>query len=279
MISIITAIYNQRPMNEIFFEALSRYTKNHYELIVIDNGSTDGSAEFFESVGARVVRNGGNYSYPFCQNKGISLAQYDWLAFLNNDIVVSPGWDETMMTSMRGNGLLAATVCGVEQVESEAETRRLKRRWHRIKYAMRPFGTRPWALKAMHGLMYGNWETFCRHRKAKFAGKIKDGFVGNTVMLHRDALPKIGLWDERMQAADFDLYMRTRKRADEVGDIHPLAICLDVYVHHYIRLTSNAAPPQFVDAANLIEKEEKWSAEDIAKLDALPQFNMRRSNR
>jgi hypothetical protein len=29
----------------------------------------------------------------------------------------------------------------------------------------------------------------------------------------------------------------------------------------------------------LIEKEEKWSAEDIAKLDALPQFNMRRSNR
>jgi len=278
MISIITAIYNQRAINELFVESLQRYTHYKYELIIIDNGSTDGSAEMFEAAGAKVIRNGANYSYPKCQNQGIAVAQYDWLAFMNNDVIVAPDWDRTMVASMQKNGLLAATVCGVEQVESEEETRRLKRRWHRIKYALGVFGTGKKVLRAMHRMMYPDWEGFCRDRNERFAGQVKEGFVGNTVMLHRDALPLIGLWDERLQAADFDLYLRTRTRADEVGDIKPLHICLDTYVHHYIRLTmkAKAPPPRFVDADNLIGKEEKWSAADIEKVDALPQFHMRR---
>ncbi|RKP56497.1 glycosyltransferase family 2 protein [Pararobbsia silviterrae] len=279
MISIITAIYNQRAVNELFLESVQRYTHHKYELIIIDNGSTDGSAEMFEAAGAKVIRNGVNYSYPKSQNQGIAVAQYDWLAFLNNDIIVSPDWDRTMVASMQKNGLLAATVCGVEQVESEAATRYLKRRWHRIKYSLSLFGTSKPILRAMHRFMYPDWVGFCRDRNERFAGQVKEGFVGNTVMLHRDALPIIGLWDERMQAADFDLYLRTRTRADSVGDIKPLHICLDTYVHHYIRLTMKAkkTPPTFADAANLITKEDKWSAEDIAKVDALPQFNMRRA--
>jgi GT2 family glycosyltransferase len=276
MISIITAIFNQRAVNELFLEALQRYTHHKYELIIIDNGSTDGSAEMFEAAGAKVIRNPDNYSYPKSQNQGIAVAQYDWLAFLNNDIIVSPGWDRTMVASMQKNGLLAATVCGVEQVESGKATRRLKLRWHRIKYALSLFGTGKRVLRMMHRLMYGNWARFCRDRNERFAGKIKEGFVGNTVMIHRDALPLIGLWDERMQGADFDLYLRTRKRADEVGDIKPLHICLDTFVHHYIRLTMKAKVRKpFADAANLISIQEKWSPADIAKVDALPQFNMR----
>lgn len=50
MISIITAIYNQLPMNQIFWEYLNKYTTVPYELIVIDNGSNDGSIEFFRDL-------------------------------------------------------------------------------------------------------------------------------------------------------------------------------------------------------------------------------------
>src|SRR5947208_13580 len=71
MISIITAVYNQLAVNRLFVENLRRYTHHPYELIIIDNGSTDGSAEFFEQQGATVIRNGANYSYPHCQNQGI----------------------------------------------------------------------------------------------------------------------------------------------------------------------------------------------------------------
>jgi glycosyltransferase involved in cell wall biosynthesis len=56
-LSIITAVHNQLPMNQIYWENLRKNTKNSFELIVIDNASTDASADFFESVGVRVIRN------------------------------------------------------------------------------------------------------------------------------------------------------------------------------------------------------------------------------
>lgn len=269
MISIITAIYNQRAVNELFWENLKRNTRNPFELIIIDNGSTDGSADFFESVGARVIRNPANYSYPHSQNQGIAIAQYDWLGFLNNDIIVSPDWDAKLIATMQANGLEVATVCGIEQIENAQATRKLKRRWQRIKNFIGLFGCGKRALALMHRWMYGDWDRFCRSRHTRFAGQVKEGFVGNTVMMTRSAIDKIGAWDETQQAADFDLYLRSKTRARDVGDIKPMHIALDVFVHHYIRLTMKAGYPPFADRANLIALSDKWSESDLALLNAL----------
>lgn len=269
MISIITAIYNQRAVNELYWENLQRYTHHPFELIIIDNGSTDGSADFFESVGAKVIRNGANYSYPHSQNQGIAVAQYDWLAFLNNDIIVSPDWDLHFVASMEKNGLDVATVCGIERVENAIETKKLKRRWKKVKNFLGLFGFNRTTLQMMHRWMYGDWAKFNNDRRCRFAGQIKEGFVGNTVMIQRKALVKIGQWDERVQAGDFDLYVRTKQRSEQVGDIKPMHICLDVFVHHYIRLTMKAGYPPFADRENLITMDEKWSAAELAWLDSL----------
>lgn len=258
MLSIITAIYNQKCMNELYWENLTKYTHNKFELIIVDNGSDDGSVEFFESVGAIVIRNAANYSYPFCQNRGIEVAQYDWLAFLNNDIIVSPNWDKHMMDSMDFNGLDVATSCGVEQLETKIETRKLRRRWNKVKLITSILGQSKFFLLLAHRLMYKNWVLFCEQRHHKFEGKVRQGFVGNTVVMKRTALDKIGLWDERLQAADYDLYYRTLKRSEKIGDIKPVHICLDTFVHHYIRLTSKKKYPPFFDKDNLISVEEKW---------------------
>jgi len=45
-ISIITAVYNQLAMNQIYWENLKKNTQHPFELIVIDNASTDASADF-----------------------------------------------------------------------------------------------------------------------------------------------------------------------------------------------------------------------------------------
>ncbi len=262
MISVITAIYNQRAVNELFWEHLERATSNPFELIIIDNGCTDGSADFFESVGATVIRNGANYSYPHSQNQGIAVARYEWLAFLNNDIIVSPGWDQRLMESMNAHGLEVATVCGIEQIENAQATRRLKRRWKAIKNVLGLFGHGKTALRLMHWLMYPDWEGFCRDRQQRFAQQIKPGFVGNTVMMRRSALAKIGIWDEHQQAADFDLFLRCKARARDVGDILPVHICLDAFVHHYIRLTMKAGYPPFADRDQLLDLSQKWSEQD-----------------
>jgi GT2 family glycosyltransferase len=271
MISIITAIYNQLPVNKIFWEYLNKNTSQPFELIIIDNGSNDGSSEFFKSVGAIVINNSANYSYPYSQNQGIKTSRYDWLAFLNNDIVVSKNWDTQLIQSMTSHGLDVATVCGIEQLENLAVTKQIKRRWKRVKGLLSLFGYGDKALRAMHRWMYGDWEQFCRERNERFAGVVKEGFVGNTVMMRRQALDKIGLWDERIQAADFDLYLRTKTRSEQVGDIKPVHICMDVFNHHYIRLTAKTKYPPFADRDNLIQLADKWSDEDLQVLTKLHQ--------
>ncbi len=269
MISVITAIYNQLNINRMFWASLSKYTSSPFELIIIDNGSTDGSPEFFESVGAKVIYNRANYSYPFCQNRGIEKAQYKWLAFLNNDLILSPQWDSRMIDSMSRNELLAATACGIEHLENREATRRLKKRWRILRNLITLTGNSATTLKLAHSLMYGNWEDFCNYRYETFKHRIKEGFVGSTIMIHREAIEKIGLWDERMQQADYDLYLRIKERSLKEGDIKPLHICLDVFIHHYIKITLKSGHPEFVDRHRLIELKDKWAPEYLALLDRL----------
>jgi GT2 family glycosyltransferase len=103
--------------------------------------------------------------------------------------------------------------------------------------------------------MYGNWNSFCNKRFNEFKYQVVEGFVGNTVFIKRSAIAKIGLWDEQIQAADFDLYVRTKKRSLEVGDIKPCHIALGTFIHHFIRITVHNKPTPFVDAQNLISLE------------------------
>ena len=265
-LSIITAVYNQLPMNQIYWENLVKHTKHAFELIVIDNASTDASADFFESVGARVIRNPGNYSYPVSQNQGIAIAKGEWLAFLNNDIIVSDGWDETLIANAGHNQLDVITSCGIERIESKVATKKLRRRWNRIRGLVGLFGTGRNSLLLMHKWMYGNWAAFCKDRQTRFKHQAVEGFVGNTVMFSRRALELLGPWDETQQAADFDLFLRTAMRAREVGDIRPMHIALDCFNHHYIRLTMKGGYPPFVDKDKLIPLDEKWTAEQRALL-------------
>jgi GT2 family glycosyltransferase len=263
MISIITAVFNQLAMNIIFAENLAKNTFHAYELIVIDNGSTDGSPDFFESIGATVIRNSKNFSYPHSQNQGIAKAKFEWLAFLNNDIIISPNWDKLITETMIYHNLEVATCCGIEKLETSIITRKYKRRWKLIRGLVSLLGTKKNHLLWMHKLMYPDWEGFCKQRNKEFEKKIIKGFVGNSVMIQRTALEKIGLWDERIQNADFDLYLRVAVRSRDFGDIKPVHIALDCFVHHYIRLTLKAGYPPFYDQKNIISLDQKWSHEDL----------------
>lgn len=123
MISIITAIYNQIKMNRLYLESIRRSTVSDWELIVIDNGSDDGSAEFFENAGdnIKVIRNDGNYSYPYCQNQGIKIAEGDIYAFLNNDIMLSRGWDIKLSGILGKDGYEAVTLVSNDNMVSHSE--------------------------------------------------------------------------------------------------------------------------------------------------------------
>ncbi|MBN1759526.1 MAG: glycosyltransferase family 2 protein [Chitinispirillaceae bacterium] len=267
MLSIITAIHNLLPMNRLFLEYLQRYTMLPYELIILDNGSTDGSDRYFKEQGATVMTTGGNYSYPWCQNRGIDAARYDILLFFNNDLLVAPGWDERILSIMEAHKLEIISCCATDRCESDRATRLNQRKW---RYVRNPllffFGNRYFNLRLMHRLMYGNWERWCAERFERFGEVVQEGIAGSNVIMKRSALDKVGRWDEHIQAADFDLAIRTKLRSETAGDIRPVHIACGVYFHHFVRLTYKRKYPPFTDRADMIRLDQKWDPGEVNPL-------------
>lgn len=95
-LSIITLTYNKLEYTKQFIESLYRYTKD-FELIIVDNGSTDGTVDFIKSLdkdNIKLIVNSKNLGFPKGNNQGLEIAEGEYIGFLNNDILLSPNWFE-----------------------------------------------------------------------------------------------------------------------------------------------------------------------------------------
>lgn len=86
---------------------------DRYEVIVVDNGSRDGSAEVGAALGARVVSEP-QPNRSRARNAGVRAAQADVLAFIDADCVAAPGWLSALL-ACRGRAPLMA---GPVQIET-----------------------------------------------------------------------------------------------------------------------------------------------------------------
>jgi GT2 family glycosyltransferase len=259
MISIIISVHNQLPMNRLFYEYLEKNTRGEFELIIIDNNSTDGSREFFKKRADTIICNDGNYSYPYCQNQGIANARYEYCAFFNNDILVCHDWNEKILGIMQKHTLEAVSFATNDHVENKTELKKISRKWKRIKYPLMALaGAHYYNLKLMAWLAYGDWDTYCQARYDKFQDDLIEGFSGSCIIIKKSCFEKIGNWDEKIQEADFDLFNRIKVRSLEKGDTKPMQLALGVYFHHYQRLTLKSRHKPFTDGHNLISLQQKW---------------------
>jgi N-acetylglucosaminyl-diphospho-decaprenol L-rhamnosyltransferase len=64
--------------------------------IIVDNASTDTSADIAEAASATVVRNPTNLGFGIANNVGIRAAQTDWVLLLNPDATLAPGFFDAM---------------------------------------------------------------------------------------------------------------------------------------------------------------------------------------
>jgi len=73
----------------------SLLTNTHcmYELIVVDNGSVDGSLEYIKNIeNVKLISNPINKGAPYARNQGLSLAEGKYIVFLDNDVVLTNQW-------------------------------------------------------------------------------------------------------------------------------------------------------------------------------------------
>lgn len=99
MPTAVIPTWNRRDLLLNLFESLAAQTRRFDEIIVVDNGSADDSAELAERAGAKVLRLGCNMGFAAAVNRGIEAADTDWVAILNNDVTFEPDWLEKLLAA------------------------------------------------------------------------------------------------------------------------------------------------------------------------------------
>jgi GT2 family glycosyltransferase len=99
-ITVVVPSWNRRDLLERLMKRLRAQTHPISEIIVVDNGSHDQSADAARSLGARVIEMGHNAGFSGAVNRGIEETRTDLVAIVNNDVEPAPDWLERLASAM-----------------------------------------------------------------------------------------------------------------------------------------------------------------------------------
>jgi GT2 family glycosyltransferase len=132
-LSIIILNYNTKQLT---IDAVSSIEKNYqkevttgaFEVIVVDNASTDGSMDAFhhykktsEIKTLHLVASGGNIGFSAGNNKGVTFAKGEYVLFLNPDSLVYPKTLTHMLAFMRDHPEVGAASCKLLNKDGEMD--------------------------------------------------------------------------------------------------------------------------------------------------------------
>lgn len=239
-VSIIVVTYNNIDYNRLCLESIYRNTQYpHFEVIVVDNASTDGTRALLETwrekhENMNVVLRDANEGFARANNLGLEAATGEYVVLLNNDTAVTPRWlgklighlgDRTVgmvgpVTNFSGNeSRIPVSYRTLEEMERFAEEYSRRHEGERFEIPMLPL--------------------FC-------------------AALRRSTMNAIGPLDERFGVGMFeddDYAMRVKQAGLKV-------VCAeDTFVHHWGRASFRLMQEE--DYRRLFEEnrrqfEEKW---------------------
>lgn len=218
MTSIIIPCWNALALTRICLSQLCKWTGLPFELIIIDDASTDGTAAWLRAFRRRILdarptalrgvvllSNDRNCGYPYSMNRGIAQARGESLLFGNCDAAVTPRWLE---------GMRAALAAG-PRIGGIAPYANLPTK--------RPALSRPWSSPPS----YRGLASLERFASARLLGSRTSAYVpaqgfvpGFWFLTPSSAIDRVGGFDESFSPGgyeDWDLQWRLRKAGFELG--------------------------------------------------------------
>ena len=221
--SLVIAVWNQLDYTKRCLNSIEQWTDLPYEVVIVDNGSTDGTREFLRTVKAKVITNDTNLGCAKAWNQGVRASQGEVIGILNNDIVVTPGWLTTLMGFMERTG-------------------------HGIVSPSAREGPLNYDLNA-----YAAEFTRCCARATR-----PDNYSA-CMLIRRDVFDRIGLFDEGFVyggCEDVDFLWRAQRANVSVG------MTGSVLIHHFSMVTQDAVKRTQTRAypkTNLAHFQSKWN--------------------
>ena len=233
--SIIIVTHNQMEYTRQCVNSILQLTDAFYELVFVDNGSTDGTVRYLQALeGATVICNDDNLGFPGAANQGMRASRGTQVLLLNNDTVVTTGWLDRLLRALYSEdriglvGPCSNQVSGPQRIETGYTD-----------------------LSSLDGFA---WEWGKSHRdQIVDIGRL----VGFCLLVRRSVIEEIGHLDERFGIGNYeddDFCLRARRAG------YQTVIALDAFVHHFGGRTFVASD---VDFDSLMKEnkrlfDEKW---------------------
>lgn len=215
LVSLVILCANQLSYTQLCLESVVRHTRPPFELVLVDNASSDGTPAYLETLAVRigsdrvrVLRNQTNRGFAAGCNQGAALARGRFLLFINNDTIVTPHWIEGLIKGVRQHGPRAGLVGAVSN--ATAAPQRIAVDYPRLE-DLEAFAARRWR---EHG------------RQTVPAWRL----TGLCLLAPREVLDRIGLFDECFGLGffeDYDLCARAHRAGYE------LILAPGVFIHHF----------------------------------------------
>ena len=240
LVSIIMLVHNQLEDTRLALDSLAAHTPLPHELIVVDNGSTDGTSAYLQAQLAtrptlKVIQNTSNLGFAAGNNQGLALARGACVLFLNNDTLVSAHWLEAMLAALQQHpdtGLVG------------------------------PMSNHVAGPQLLSNVPYRNLEevpAFARQWAAEHAGQRQEvnRLVGFCLLARRSVIERIGGFDPVFGTGNFeddDLCLRARLAGFR------LLVAQDVFIHHTGGQTFKGAKMDYREAMlkNWSKFKQKW---------------------
>lgn len=210
MTSIVILSYNTLAFTKVCIESIRRHTEpGTYELIVVENGSVDGSREWLKrQQDVTLIKNYENKGFPKGCNQGMEIATGDDILLLNSDTVVTPRWLDNMRKALYSNTDIGAVGCVANRVSNfqQVDTNGYTTLEELIQFAEQYNQSNPKL-----------WEE-------------RLTLVGFAFLLKREVYEKIGPLDEVFSPGcyeDDDYSLRIWQAGWK------LLLCRDTFIHHY----------------------------------------------
>lgn len=176
------AKYLRECLRHLHF-AISACPQSKFEIIIVDNGSTDDSLSLCQNY--QIIRNLKNLGFAAAVNQGIKTSKYSYVVLLNNDVNLDKDWFNFLYYTIQRNPT-AACFCGTVRNKDGSE------------------------IESM-GISF-NWSGKCLQEKQNLSGPIW-GSSGAAVIYQKEILFKIGLFDEKYFAyiEDVDVAFQLQK--------------------------------------------------------------------
>jgi GT2 family glycosyltransferase/tetratricopeptide (TPR) repeat protein/2-polyprenyl-3-methyl-5-hydroxy-6-metoxy-1,4-benzoquinol methylase len=235
--SIVLLTHNELPYTRLCLDSIRQYTDPTYELIIVDNASTDGTLDYLRALGGvRVLANAENRGFPAAANQGLQAATGTQVLLLNNDTVVTTGWLDRLLRALAAGpriglvGPCSNCVSGEQQVKVGYDD--------------------------LGGLDGFAWQWGKAHDCVL---EDTDRLVGFCLLIRRAVLDAVGLLDERFGLGCFedDDYCRRALRAG-----FRAVIARDAFVHHFGGRTFVGSRVDFAALMGRNQRlyQEKWEA-------------------